>query len=86
MFLRNFKKIIAITAFALMSTVGWSQAASAYDYYSYYGVGYDDNYDNDWFYDYYEYDSDFYDEYDYGYYDYNYDTDMFDWEEDGLFE
>ena len=66
-----------------------------YDYYECYDAGFDDRYDDDWFYDHYDYrdaceydDVGFdYDE-DYGDYDYGYDADadVFDWEEDGVLD
>lgn len=56
------------------------------DYYDYYEVGYDTNYDDDWFFDYFEYDLQNYDpQFDY-YTDYDYQADAFDWEERGLFD
>ena len=61
-----------------------AQDVPVYEYYDHYDVGYDTNYDDDWFFDYYEYAPEGADpEYDY-YTDYDYEGDQFDWEQPGV--
>lgn len=78
--------VAAAVCFGAPTQVDAQYYGDYYEWYDYYDVGYDTEYDDDWFYDYYEYDAGAYDD-EYGHYDdYDYDADVFDWEEDGLFE
>lgn len=89
--MRQIKLCLVVLAAAL-GVIAWEtpQAAAQYDYdpyvyYDYYDVGYDEDYEDDWFYDYYEYEPGITDDYDY-YADYDYDADRFEWEEEGVFD